>query len=141
MVMIRPRVYSRRDAATDPSKPEDTYLAKVVKYIPAEIVAAYVAASGAIESARATIPFRTIQWITAVVLFLLTPAYILVFAKDPKLPPPVYQAVAGAIAFACWVFALSNGPFSTFGWYVPLYGTLILILFTLLVPLGEALFP
>jgi hypothetical protein len=49
---IRPRVYTARDAACDAATSEDSYLTKVVKYIPAEIVAAYVAAARAL--ARAT---------------------------------------------------------------------------------------
>lgn len=141
MTLSRPRVHTRRDTRANPNTTEDDYLAKVVKYIPAEIVAAYVAASGVIESAKATIPFRSIQWIVAAVLFVLAPAYILRFTSHPNLPPPIYQAAASAVAFACWVFALSDGPFTTFGWYAPLYGTLVLILFTILVPIGEGLGP
>jgi hypothetical protein len=119
----------------------DDYFAKVIKYIPAEIVAAYVAATGVIETAKGTIPFHTLQWVIAGVLLVLTPLYILKFAGVSGQPPPVYQAIASAIAFVCWVFALSNGPFSTFAWYSPAYGTLVLILFTLVAPLGEGFFP
>jgi hypothetical protein len=40
------------------------------------------------------------------------------------------QAAISTGAFIVWVFAL-GGPFSSLNWYNPLYGTLVLIGFTL----------
>ena len=45
-VTLRPRVMTAQDVKIDPGQAEDTYLGKVSRYIPAEIVAAYIAARG-----------------------------------------------------------------------------------------------
>lgn len=133
---LRPRVYTARDAACDARTSEDAYLTKIVKYIPAEIVAAYVAASRALEGAQDQVPLETLLWIVAGVLFVLTPLWTLFAAAEPGKPRPVFQACAAALGFACWVFAL-GGPFEFQTWYRPVYGTVILILVTLVIPLVE----
>jgi hypothetical protein len=132
---LRPRVRTARDAACDASSGEDPYITKVVKYIPAEVVAAYVAASRALEGA-AGVPTETLLWVITAVLAALTPVWILFAAAEPGRPRPLYQAGASACAFLCWVFAL-GGPFAFQAWYRPVYGTLVLILATLVVPLVE----
>lgn len=133
---LRPRVRTAQDAACDASSGEDPYLTKVVKYIPAEVVAAYVAASRALEGARDQVPLETVLWVVAAVLLALTPLWMLVAAAEPGKPRPIFQAGAAAFAFACWVFAL-GGPFAFQAWYRPVYGTLVLILATLAIPLAE----
>ncbi|MGQ9626202.1 MAG: hypothetical protein ACUVV0_04770 [Anaerolineae bacterium] len=139
MEPLRPRVYTALDAARDPTTKEDNYLAKVVKYIPGEIVAAYVAASGALTTAKDAVPLETVLWIVTGVLLVLTPLWILIATAEPGKPRPVFQAVAATIAFICWVFAL-GGPFAFQPWYVPVYGTLVLIFSTLVIPLAEKAF-
>lgn len=139
MGAIRPRVYTARDAAMDSETKEDNYLAKVVKYIPGEITAAYVAAAGALETAKSTVPLETMLWVVGAVLFVLSPIWILVATAESNKPRPVFHAVAAPIAFAAWVFAL-GGPFAFQQWYVPVYGTLVLLLATFVIPIMEKLF-
>ncbi|MFZ1947683.1 MAG: hypothetical protein WAW06_09055 [bacterium] len=132
----RPRVYTAADAACDAGTSEDSYLTKVVKYIPAEIVAAYVAAARALEGAGGQVDLETALWVVATVLLALTPLWIIFAASEPGKPRPAFQAAAAAFAFACWVFAL-GGPFEFLAWYRPVYGTLILIFATLALPVVE----
>jgi hypothetical protein len=133
---LRPRVRTARDAACDASTGEDAYITKVVKYIPAEVVAAYVAASRALEGAKDQVPLETLLWVVTLVLTALTPLWILFAAAEHGKPRPAFQAGAAAVAFVCWVFAL-GGPFGLQTWYRPVYGTLVLILATLVMPLVE----
>jgi hypothetical protein len=133
---LRPRVYTWKDASLDPAVTEDTYFGKVVKYIPAEIVAAYVAAAGALRSAQDQIPLETLLWLVGAALVVLSPIWVLIAAAEPGRPRPAFQAGAAAAAFACWVFAL-GGPFEFQSWYKPVYGTLVLIFATLIIPLVE----
>lgn len=133
---LRPRVNTARDAAAEAGITEDPYVTKVVKYIPAEIVAAYVAAWRALEAARDQIAFGTLSWVVAAALLVLTPIWMLYATREPGRPPARFQAVAATVAFACWVFAL-GGPFESFGWYRPVYGTLVLVFATLVIPLAE----
>jgi len=133
---LRPRVYTSKDASLDPAVSEDTYFGKVVKYIPAEIVAAYVAAAGALRSAEDQVPLEACLWVVAAALLVLTPIWVLVAAAEPGRPRPAFQAGAAALAFVCWVFAL-GGPFEFQTWYKPVYGTLVLIFVTLIIPIVE----
>jgi hypothetical protein len=133
---LRPRVYTSKDAALDPTTKEDTYFGKLVKYIPAEVVAAYVAAAGAVKTAGAEAPSATLLWLVAAGLLVVTPIWVLAAATEPGKPRPAFQAGAAAVAFACWVFAL-GGPFEFQIWYKPVYGTVVLVFATLIIPLAE----
>ncbi|HEV2669474.1 MAG TPA: hypothetical protein VGU74_00115 [Gemmatimonadales bacterium] len=112
----------------------DTYFDKVVKYIPADIVGAWVAVTGLIASASG-IPRQTTLWVAFGIGLILTAAWTWKQASAPgrRPPPPVTQTIISTGAFAVWVFAL-GGPFQ----HVPgqqVYGSLLLILYTLVVAL------
>jgi hypothetical protein len=139
VMAIRSRVVNAAEAAASPGAKEDSYLTKVVTYIPAEIVAAYLAAFNALKGVTG-IPLREVLWGVSAVLLLLSPLWTLFAASDPDKPRPYFQSGAAAIAFAAWVFAMPEGPFSHLGWYHSVYGTLALILFTLAIPLAEKIF-
>lgn len=133
---LRPRVISAAEAAADPGATEDSYLAKLIKYIPGEIVAAYIAAYDALTGVS-DVPIQTAQWVVAAVLTVLTPFWVLYAAGAPGKTRPVFQAMAATLAFVIWMFAMPAGPFSHFPWYRSVYGFLALLLATLLFPLAE----
>jgi Na+/phosphate symporter len=110
----------------------DTYFDKVLKYIPADIVGAWVAVTGLVSSAR-DIPRQTVLWVAFGIGLILTAWWTWRQATVPGRRPPVTQTVISSGAFAVWVFAL-GGPFQ----YVPgreVYGSLLLILYTLVAAL------
>ena len=111
-------------AAGEPAPKLDTYFDKVVKYIPSDIVGAWVAAAGIIRSASG-VPAATVLWICFAFGVLLTALWKL---KQTGLP---IQAGISTGAFVIWVFALPEGPFAHLAWYHPLYGSLVLIGYTL----------
>lgn len=111
---------------------EDDYLSKVVKYIPAEIVAVFVTINGILKP-DPNVP-AIFHWLLFIVLLVLTPLYIWRFASVKGLPPPYAQVAISTISFIIWVFAL-GGPFDFLGWYKSIYGSILLILFTLVPPL------
>jgi hypothetical protein len=111
----------------------DGYFDKIVNYIPSDVVGAWIFASAAIKEAS-NVPVNTILWIAFAVLFLITPFWTWRWTTDPGEPPAITQITISTFAFAVWVFAL-GGPFATIGFYRPLYGSLLLVLFTLLVAL------
>ncbi len=119
---------------------DDTYFEKIVKYIPADILAAYMTFSGIIAD-DPTNPVW-LHWACFAALTILTPLYTI---YRPSEPPPLlfkanktyFCAVASTLSFAVWCFAL-GGPFAaTFAWYRPVFGSLLLILTTLLIPILE----
>jgi hypothetical protein len=120
---------------------EDTYFEKLLKYVPGDIVAAFVALDGIIRDQ--IIPHNLyLQWGVFVGLLILAPLYAVYRPSSP--PPPslqakrTFHAVAALVAFTVWVFAL-GGPFAA-TWpdiYRPVYGTVLLIFTTLVIPLFE----
>jgi hypothetical protein len=110
----------------------DTYFDKVVKYVPSDIVAAWVAATALISNAR-NIPKQTTLWFAFAIGLILTAWWTWKQAAAPGRPPPVTQAIVSTGAFVVWVFAL-GGPFAHVHGQ-PVYGSLLLILYTLLAAL------
>ncbi len=107
----------------------DEYLTRVAKYVPAEIVGAYLAGQGVIiasSSSGAGTRSRAFL-ILAAVLLVCTPLYLRAMAKPGQ--PWRKHAVVGSLAFAVWVYALAELP-RVFDIYSPLAASLALILFT-----------
>jgi hypothetical protein len=104
-----------------------------VKFIPADIVAAWVAVTGLIKSA-VNVPANTVLWICFLFGILLTAAWTWKQTNLAGQPAAVKQIVVSAIAFCVWVFAL-GAPFDALEWYRPMYASLLLIGYTLVVGL------
>lgn len=114
-----------------------SYLEKIVKYVPAPIIAAYVAGTGII-SEQPENPIW-LYWAAFLSLWLLTPLYIIFLPGEHTTEhnSKRFHVLAGTISFAVWAFALGE-PFSvTFAWYRPVFGSLVLIITTLTLPILE----
>lgn len=132
-----------RFAAQEPppdSKESDSYFEKLIKYIPADIVAAYVAIAGILQE-NGNQPLW-LTWSVFATLLALTPLYVCFVKTTPKgfLSAKCFHWVTACLAFTVWVFAL-GGPFAaTFEWYRPYFGSVALILTTLIIPVLEGQF-
>jgi len=122
------RVVTERLQSTEPESP-DNYADKVIKYIPADVVAAWLTAAGIINGA-ADVSKSTLLWISFGVGLLVTPLWTLNRTHRPGANPARTQAIVSTIAFAAWVFG-TGGPFATMDWYRTTYGALVLIAATL----------
>jgi len=111
----------------------DSYFDRIIKYIPADVVCAWVAVTGLIAGSN-EVPKTTLLWVMFVVLAVITMAWTLKQTAAPGRPPAVTQVALATGSFVVWVFAL-GGPFATLGFYRPLYGSLLLIVYTLAVGL------
>lgn len=121
------------------SKVTDSYAEKLIKYIPADILAAYVAIAGITESNN---PPLWLTWGVFGVLLALTPLYVCYVKTQPAgfVSSKMFHWVTACLAFTAWVFAL-GGPFAaTFTWYQPYLGSVVLILTTLIIPVMEGQF-
>ena len=109
----------------------DTYLDRLVKYIPGDIIAAWITAGSLISSSDLTSK-ELVLWIAFAGGVILTAAWTLRWTtvKDEK--AAITQTIVSALSFAVWVFAL-GGPFEYLGWYSPVIGALVLIAYTLIV--------
>ncbi len=127
--MSRRIVTTQFQAAT--SAQVDTYFDRVVKYIPADIVSAWVAVTGLIGG-RTDIPVDAILWTAFVLGIIITAAWMWRQTSEPGKKLAVTQISISTVAFVIWVFAL-GGPFANLGFYKPVYGSLLLILYTLII--------
>ena len=127
-----PRRVRTTQLHVDGAPPADTYFDKVVKYIPADIVGAWIAVSGLVASA-ANVPQVRILWIAFFFGLVLTALWTLKQTSEPGKPPAWVQVAISTGAFGVWVAALGP-PFNSLG-FQPLYGSLLLIAYTLVVAL------
>jgi hypothetical protein len=111
----------------------DGYFDKLIKYIPTEIVGGWIAMTGLIKGAS-NIPTNTILWVLFVIFTGLTAVYIIQQTFQPKKPLAIKQTSISTIAFMVWVFALGE-PFNSLSFYNPVYGSILLILYNLTIPL------
>ncbi len=112
---------------------KDKYVDRLFKYIPAEVVAGYIFVLGIMASGTGPLQDEPLQWILFSVFCILTPLYLWRIQKVRKLQ----QHIISLLSFAVWVFAL-GGPFALYSWYNPLYGEILLPVFTLSVAVWEA---
>ena len=130
--MGRRVVSVRRETAVAGGAP-DTYFDKVVKYIPADVVAAWIAVSTMVKAATG-VPTSTVMWICFAVGLAVTAAWTWKHTNEPGLPTAAKQIGISTVAFAVWVFAL-GAPFDSLDWYHALYASLLLVGYTLIVGL------
>jgi len=126
---MQPKMRAADVAGPTPQVP-DEYLSKVLKLIPAEVVSLYIALAGIIVVGGQAVNGEALFWFIFVVCLIGTPLYLMKITKVGDL----LQLGISTIAFVVWVFAL-GGPFATVSWYQPIYGALLLPIFTFFVPM------
>jgi hypothetical protein len=127
------RIVTSQLESTSPITKVDTYFDKVIKYIPADIVGAWVAVTGLIRSAN-EIPTAPLLWFVFIVGLVLTAIWTGKQTRILKKSLARTQILVSTGAFFVWVFAL-GGPFESLSFYRPLYGSLLLIFYTLVTAL------
>ena len=107
----------------------NTYGDKLLKLIPAEWVSAYIAIKGILDSA----PNATHQmyYFTVAALFVLLPFYLR-YALGVK---TASQIVVTTFSFVVWTISLGGEYVGALSWYEPYYGSILLIFWTLAIPI------
>ena len=117
--------------ASPPSSGKDDYTSRLMKYVPAEIVALFITLDTLARSSS-KIP-ALVHWGILVFGIVGTYLYLWRIGKVRK----QMQLHISAVAFCVWVFAI-GGPFSQLAWYDPIYGGLLLPAYTFVVAIIEA---
>lgn len=123
------RESKNRDAYLAP----DSYYDRLIKYVPADVLGFWIATSGLIKSSSASIPRTTLFWVMFIIGVVLTALWTFKQTSVPGKPPAITQIIISIGSFIVIVFALGE-PFQSLSFYSPLYGSLVLILYSLAVP-------
>jgi len=108
-------------------KTNEEFKSRLLQLIPSEIVAAYMVLQG-------MIPQDEGKWgilIVSVVLLILTPFYLKIMEKIKG----NLQIIASTLSFVVWVYSLGGGPFAYWGLYESWIASIVLVLWTLIIPL------
>jgi hypothetical protein len=127
------RIITRSLQSNGESVPADGYTDKLIKYIPADVVAAWLAVTGIIASDTEA-PQQTLLWVLFFIFLVITFFWTLKQTTQRGKSPAMTQTAISTGSFAVWVFAL-GGPFASLVFYRPSYGSIVLIMYTLVVAL------
>lgn len=120
----------KKAVVTEVPKP-DSYMERLLKYIPTEVVGVYLTLYGIIKTSADQLPLQAWLWILFVIGLIGTPLYLWLVASVTK----KMQLAISTIAFLVWVFATGGGPFAEYKWFLDVYGSMALVLFTFLAPM------
>lgn len=117
----------------------DDYFTKILKLIPADIVAAWLLISGMVQLTKTdpTVPYFILIWVCFVALLGVVPIYLWKVTNVKER----LQIIVQMGAFSVWAFALgvpfSEGIPSLYPAtaYHAIYGQLLLIFYTLVAPM------
>ena len=125
------RINTTSYQATGGAESTDNYAARIVKLIPADVVAGWLAVTSAIRSAHQP-PGVAALWIIFGIGVIFAAAWTWKQTGEPTKPKPVTQTIVSTCAFCVWAYA-TGGPLPQWpgSLYNPLYATLSLVFFTL----------
>jgi hypothetical protein len=109
----------------------NSYLERLMKMIPAEVISLYLVGSGLIPKD---------QNVTLLIWFIVCLAGVIILRaygtsdSRSKLPPDWIHVSISTIAFLIWVYSL-GGPFAAYNLYVPYVGSLLVLAWTFFVPI------
>lgn len=112
------------------SEKVDDYPIRIIKLIPAEVLTLYIALTGIIVVGRDSVNYEVLYWIIFIICLVGTPLYL----KEITNVNDNLQIGISTLSFIVWVFAI-GGPFTTLTYYQPVYGALLLPIFTFFIPM------
>jgi hypothetical protein len=121
---MRRIVSTRLHAAGGAARP-DGFFDRIIKYIPADIVAGWVALDGLSRGLEPTVLWGLLVIVAALAFFWTRKQ-----TSVPGQPPATTQCLVAVLSFVVWAFALHSGPFATLT-YPEAYGSIALIVYTL----------
>ncbi|HYH67255.1 MAG TPA: hypothetical protein VD866_21340 [Urbifossiella sp.] len=115
----------------------DTYLDRLVKYVPVEVLLAWVFVNAVIKDSSDVINKFEVEWYVFGAFAILTPVWIWVVTGKAPYPGRQLHMGIATISFVLWVAAV-GGPFIYLKPSLPhysLYAALALLVFSLAAPL------
>jgi hypothetical protein len=123
------RIVTTALQSTGTNVPPDGFFDRILKYIPADIVAGWVALDGLSGGLSVTV-----LWVLFAAIAILAYFWMLKQTHVPGQPPAIKQAIVATISFGVWAFALQSGPFDAMA-YSSQLAAAVLIVYTLAIGL------
>ena len=111
----------------------DAYVERLLKMIPAEVMAVYLSIQGILLSALSGQESQLQAWLWGTFAVLLV-GNVLYLRRFNKVTDPIQYGIL-TLAFVIWVLTL-GGPFVFLSFYEPFMGSIILVLFTFFAPVA-----
>src|SRR5262249_29236545 len=102
-------------APADSQPQGDSYLTRLIKYIPAEIIAIYVIVEGFVKGGQLKVDTGQ-HWLIFAGFVIATPIYTFFATRQKGASTATGQIIISIFSFAAWAFAL-GGPFENLGFY------------------------
>jgi hypothetical protein len=113
-----------------------SYLDRLMKMIPAEVVGLYLVGSGIIPSGQTTIlKIALIAWTVICLIAVVVVRIYGTYDQTKQHPIDWPHVVISAIAFLIWVYTIGGGPFAALGLSIPWVGSLLVLVWTFFVPI------
>ena len=110
----------------------DSYKDRILKYIPAEAIALYITLYGLASAQLGNeLYFLSLSW----AIFIICGIGAVLYLWRIEHVQDGVQLVVSELAYIVWVFSLGVTPFAGFSWYNPVFGALVLPVYTFLIPL------
>lgn len=127
-MLLNRKIISAAPGTRKPGKSDayDNYYSRLVKLIPSEVIAFYMA----LDAIASVMPRKEILlWVVFGISLIGAWFYLDRLANVTD----IMQRFLTLAAFAIWVFVF-GGPFAQLSWYDVNYGKLLLVLYTFFVP-------
>jgi hypothetical protein len=111
---------------------DNTYSDRLIKFIPAEVLAGYISAGNYTTSFRSYT--SKVTFLIILILLCLTAIPIYYRSIAPKGGTLLKHIAISELAFIAWAYAI-GGPIAEVGWHHPAIGGLLMVAFTFLTPL------
>jgi len=131
--MSRRIVWSTYESS-DTEKKVDGYFDRVLKYIPADVIGLWLTGSGLIQGQTDPGSRVGLLWLLFVSGLVFSFFWTRKQTVEPGRAIAWQQIFLSCGAFVVWVFAI-GGPFAELSFYKPLYGSLLLLVYTTAIPL------
>lgn len=123
--------------SSEAEEKKDAYFDRLLKYIPSDVVGLWLAGSGLIQSQADNTSRLGLLWLLFVVGLVFSFLWTRKQTAETGKPTAWQQILLSCGSFFVWVFAI-GGPFAEWPFYKPLYGSLLLLIYTTAIPLFPA---
>jgi uncharacterized membrane protein HdeD (DUF308 family) len=132
LLTINIKKKEERPLGAPAAEPYDNYITKLLKLIPADVIAVYLTGLALIPTSlpdnQKIVPM---VWLGICFIFVIIVRYLV--TKDKDTPPNWMIIAISAVSFLIWSYSM-GGPWATYNLYIAYIGGLLVLGWTFLIP-------